>query len=94
MSEDVSCKYCCNYCDVCSGTGINMRRARDPDANGNIDIVVKSNSDVGDYPQTTDVKTLTVLFLSLILDLLGFTVILPLFPTILDYYGQHDDQVN
>jgi hypothetical protein len=70
-----------------------MRRSRDPDANGNIDIVVKSSSDVGDYPQKADVRTLTVLFLSLILDLLGFTVILPLFPTILDYYGQHDDQV-
>jgi hypothetical protein len=72
---------------------VEMRRSRDPDANGNIDIVVKSHSDGGDHPQTTDVRTLTVLFLSLLLDLLGFTVILPLFPTILDYYGQHDDQV-
>ncbi|XP_076039721.1 major facilitator superfamily domain-containing protein rtet [Oratosquilla oratoria] len=31
-----------------------------------------------------------VTFLSLLLDLLGFTVILPLFPALLDYYAQHD----
>ena len=37
--------------------------------------------------------TLMVLFLSLVLDLLGFTVILPLIPSILEYY-RHNDQVN
>ncbi|KAF2351000.1 Major facilitator superfamily, partial [Trinorchestia longiramus] len=31
-----------------------------------------------------------VVFLSLVLDLLGFTVILPLFPALLDYYSKHD----
>lgn len=70
-----------------------MRRPRESDNNGNIDIVVKSNSDVTDSPQTTDVRTLVILFISLILDLLAFTVILPLFPTILEHYGQHDDAV-
>ncbi|KAL5471031.1 hypothetical protein EMCRGX_G029104 [Ephydatia muelleri] len=35
-------------------------------------------------------RTLTILFASLILDLLGFTVILPLMPSLLEYYHQHD----
>ena len=34
--------------------------------------------------------TLTVLFVSLLLDLLGFTVILPLIPSLLEYYGRGD----
>lgn len=37
-------------------------------------------------------KTLIILFLSLVLDLLGFTVILPLMPSILEYYGRTDGQ--
>ena len=37
--------------------------------------------------------TLMVLFLSLVLDLLGFTVILPLIPSLLEYY-RRNDQVN
>lgn len=39
-------------------------------------------------------KTLIILFLSLVLDLLGFTVILPLMPSILEYYGRTDGQVS
>ena len=35
--------------------------------------------------------TLTVLFVSLLLDLLGFTVILPLIPSLLEYYGRRDE---
>ncbi len=31
-----------------------------------------------------------MVFGSLILDLLGFTVVLPLFPALLDYYSKHD----
>lgn len=31
-----------------------------------------------------------VLFVSLLLDLLSFTIILPLLPSILDYYALHD----
>ena len=38
-------------------------------------------------------RTLVILFLSLVLDLLGFTVILPLMPSILEYYGRADGQV-
>ena len=33
---------------------------------------------------------LLVLFVSLLLDLLGFTVILPLIPSLLEYYGRGD----
>lgn len=34
--------------------------------------------------------TLLVLFISLVLDLLAFTVILPLIPSILEFYGRND----
>lgn len=34
--------------------------------------------------------TLMVVFISLLVDLLGFTVILPLIPSMLDYYGKTD----
>ncbi|XP_065920983.1 major facilitator superfamily domain-containing protein 10-like [Dysidea avara] len=37
-------------------------------------------------------NTLFILFFSLVLDLLGFTVILPLMPSILEYYGRSDGQ--
>jgi len=39
-------------------------------------------------------NTLFILFFTLVLDLLGFTVILPLMPSILEYYGRSDGQVN
>ncbi|XP_062609493.1 major facilitator superfamily domain-containing protein 10-like isoform X1 [Saccostrea cucullata] len=35
-------------------------------------------------------RTLYVVFLSLVIDLLGFTLILPLLPSILDYYGTNE----
>ena len=35
-------------------------------------------------------KTLVIMFIGLLLDLIAFTMILPLMPAILDYYGQHD----
>lgn len=34
--------------------------------------------------------TMMILFFSLVLDLLGFTVILPLMPSLLEYYGRSD----
>ena len=34
--------------------------------------------------------TLFIVFLSLLVDLLGFTVILPLIPSMLEYYSTHD----
>ena len=35
-------------------------------------------------------RILYVVFLSLVIDLLGFTLILPLLPSILDYYGTNE----
>ena len=35
-------------------------------------------------------RTIRVVFISLVLDLLAFTMILPLLPSLLDYYAQHD----
>ena len=34
-----------------------------------------------------------VIFVALFVDLLGFTVILPLMPSLLEYYGNNDDKV-
>uniref|UniRef100_A0A8D0L8U1 Major facilitator superfamily domain-containing protein 10 n=1 Tax=Sphenodon punctatus TaxID=8508 RepID=A0A8D0L8U1_SPHPU len=36
-------------------------------------------------------RVITIVFLVLLIDLLGFTVILPLFPSILDYYSKSND---
>ncbi|XP_013396076.1 major facilitator superfamily domain-containing protein 10 [Lingula anatina] len=36
-------------------------------------------------------KMVYVVFISLIIDLLAFTMILPLLPSLLDYYGHHDE---
>ncbi|KAK0143467.1 Major facilitator superfamily domain-containing protein 10 [Merluccius polli] len=38
-------------------------------------------------------RVIKIVFISLLLDLLGFTLILPLFPSILDHYGQTEDTV-
>ena len=35
-------------------------------------------------------KMISIVFLSLLVDLLAFTMILPLLPSLLDYYAQHD----
>lgn len=38
-------------------------------------------------------RVITIVFVSLLLDLLGFTLILPLFPSILDHYGQAEVRI-
>lgn len=38
-------------------------------------------------------RVITIIFVSLLLDLLGFTLILPLLPSILDHYSQKDVSV-
>ena len=43
-----------------------------------------------DTVQRQDSKTVRVVFISLLLDLLAFTMILPLFPALLDHYQQLD----
>lgn len=40
--------------------------------------------------QTSFRRTMPVVFSVLLIDLLGFTVILPLLPSMLEYYGSHD----
>ncbi|KAI5651799.1 major facilitator superfamily domain-containing protein [Phthorimaea operculella] len=42
----------------------------------------------------TDSKTIGLVFLSLLLDLLAFTMILPLFPSLLDYYDREEGKGN
>jgi len=39
---------------------------------------------------TSDNKIIFAIFVSVLIDLLGFTVILPLFPSLLDYYAKND----
>ncbi|KAM3867798.1 major facilitator superfamily domain-containing protein 10-like [Diretmus argenteus] len=47
----------------------------------------KSQEDDGSY----STKVINIVFVTLLLDLLGFTLILPLLPSILDHYGQTED---
>ncbi|KAM9743885.1 major facilitator superfamily domain-containing protein 10-like isoform 1-T2 [Menidia menidia] len=51
--------------------------------------VNKSSEDGGSYSS----KVIGIVFIVLLLDLLGFTLILPLLPSILDYYAQTGDVV-
>ena len=37
-----------------------------------------------------DNKIILAIFASVLIDLLGFTVILPLFPSLLDFYAKND----
>ena len=41
--------------------------------------------------KTFDRRMLSVVFVTLLIDLLAFTLILPLLPALLDYYGQNDE---
>lgn len=40
--------------------------------------------------EITSKKTMRIVFISLLLDLLGFTMILPLFPSLLEHYREND----
>nr|XP_021207846.2 major facilitator superfamily domain-containing protein 10 isoform X3 [Bombyx mori] len=42
----------------------------------------------------TDAKTIAFVFLSLLLDLFAFTMILPLLPSLMDYYSREENQEN
>ena len=39
---------------------------------------------------TFDHKMLAIMFVALVIDLLAFTMILPLLPALLDHYGQNE----
>lgn len=54
---------------------------------------VNCNSKQNGHPtmhKKEDSRTLYIVFVALVLDLLAFTMILPLLPSILDYYGQQE----
>ena len=51
------------------------------------EVKVANNSELSERDAN---RTSYIVFLSLIIDLLAFTLILPLLPSLLDYYGTHD----
>ncbi|XP_014681730.1 PREDICTED: major facilitator superfamily domain-containing protein 10-like [Priapulus caudatus] len=51
----------------------------------------KVSQDGGDRQPDGDRKTVFLVVIMLVIDLLAFTMILPLLPTLLDYYGEHDE---
>ncbi|KFP75027.1 PREDICTED: major facilitator superfamily domain-containing protein 10 [Apaloderma vittatum] len=51
-----------------------------------------SSSSTNDEPDQNSSRVITIVFLALFMDLLGFALILPLFPSILDYYSQTEDE--
>ncbi|XP_047936893.2 major facilitator superfamily domain-containing protein 10 isoform X1 [Anser cygnoides] len=50
-----------------------------------------SSSSVDDKPEQNSNRVIAIVFLALFIDLLGFALILPLFPSILDYYSRTED---
>ncbi|XP_058798160.1 major facilitator superfamily domain-containing protein 10 [Phymastichus coffea] len=52
--------------------------------------VTSNSSKEKEYESKDDSKTVRVIFISLLLDLLAFTMILPLFPALLDHYESVD----
>ena len=60
-------------------------RQRRPE--GKVDAAVK---DISEAPSKTH-KSVYIVFVSLLFDLLAFTMILPLLPSLLEHYKHHDD---
>ena len=58
------------------------------DANKNLEGATKKGGHVS--PDGASSKMMRVVFVSLLLDLVAFAMILPLFPVLLDYYGRID----
>ncbi|XP_014750754.1 PREDICTED: major facilitator superfamily domain-containing protein 10 isoform X2 [Sturnus vulgaris] len=50
-----------------------------------------SSNSTNDKQEQNHNRVITIVFLALFIDLLGFALILPLFPSILDYYSQTED---
>ncbi|NWI13791.1 MFS10 protein, partial [Crypturellus soui] len=50
-----------------------------------------SGSSINDKQEQSSNRVITIVFLALLIDLLGFALILPLFPSILDYYSKTKD---
>ena len=58
--------------------------------NDNVHIAAK-RTEMPRNSSTSSTGTVVFMFVSLLIDLLGFTVILPLIPSILDYYSTQDE---
>ncbi|KFQ28846.1 Major facilitator superfamily domain-containing protein 10, partial [Merops nubicus] len=50
-----------------------------------------SSRSISSKQEQNSSRVITIVFLALFIDLLGFALILPLFPSILDYYSQTED---
>ncbi|XP_025920447.1 major facilitator superfamily domain-containing protein 10 isoform X2 [Apteryx rowi] len=50
-----------------------------------------SGSSINGKQEQSSNRVITIVFLALLIDLLGFALILPLFPSILDYYSKTED---
>ena len=50
----------------------------------------KATSTKATTTSTFDHKMLAIMFVALVIDLLAFTMILPLLPALLDHYGQNE----
>ena len=70
-----------------------MNRKKNVDGSDVLPSSSGGSDSVNGVKEQTDKRALVVVFVSLVLDLLAFTVILPLLPSLLDYYGRHDDEV-
>lgn len=66
-----------------------VQEVEDQEITGKIAVNGDSVSMKGDSKKGMS-RMQTVMFISLLLDLLGFTVILPLFPALLDFYAKND----
>ena len=59
------------------------------------DDLIKNDINVAEIKNTKgNSKTIGLIFVSLLLDLLAFTMILPLLPSLLDYYNREEGQGN
>eukprot|EP00090_Calanus_glacialis_P032535 TRINITY_DN5391_c0_g1_i1.p1 TRINITY_DN5391_c0_g1~~TRINITY_DN5391_c0_g1_i1.p1 ORF type:complete len:465 (-),score=144.52 TRINITY_DN5391_c0_g1_i1:112-1506(-) len=68
-----------------------LRSGRKIDANGNEKLSEKVTEDDNSKDKPVKDKTTLVIFLGLLIDLLAFTLILPLFPALISHYREKDD---
>lgn len=70
-----------------------MQRLLRAEGNGNVPLTNTDKQRNSTDGKSVDQRVLVTVFFSLVIDLLAFTVILPLFPSLLEYYGAHDEKV-
>lgn len=69
-----------------------MQRLLRAEGNGNVPLTNTDKQRNSTDGKSVDQRVLVTVFFSLVIDLLAFTVILPLFPSLLEYYGAHDEK--